>query len=78
MQEVLLAFICDHLTLGFKFKACQDCKGILKVAAVAPTTYAVVSGIMVAETALAVRDVGAVPRTIFLHTLFRCLEYLST
>jgi hypothetical protein len=78
VQEVFLAFVGDHLALGLKFKVCQDCKGIFQVAAVAPTTYAVGSGIMVAETALAVHDVGAVLRTIFVHTLFRCLEYLST
>lgn len=65
------------MALGFKFKARHNRKGVLKIAAIAPTTYTVPSGFMVAETALAMHDVGAIITIISTHIGFSFLQYLS-
>ena len=65
------------MALRLKFKAGQDRKGVFQVATVAPTVYAVASGAVVAETTLAMHDVGAVIGVISPHTGFSFLQYLS-
>jgi hypothetical protein len=65
------------MALRLKFKARKNCKGVLEIATITPTIYAVPSGFMVAETALAMRDIVAVVSIMSVHIGFSCLQYLS-
>jgi hypothetical protein len=65
------------MALWLQFKARHNRKGIFQIATITATAYAVPSGFMVAETALAMHYIRAVMTIISLHTGFPFLQYLS-